>query len=249
MGAICIHRSYVTLMNDEDKLIQDLANAFAGLNAEQTAELSNFREMRVVAHALLHQEAKRLQTKLGIAHPRVQALEAGLERNLNAIHDLDVELEVATIRMPQIDKDEALVQGRVMDENRRGISGLTICLQDSKERLLHSLGKSITDASGYYAIKMGKEMVDKMPEAGVSLVVRLNTRRIVYSGVESLAVTAGQVVTANVRLNRNDISPPGGAAAGVKAAKAKREPATPPAKEENSGGDKGQFQDDAGKSP
>ena len=51
---------------------------------------------------------------------------------MTVIKRLDVELEVANIKVPEIPKGGSLVHGRIKDKANRGICGVTIFAEDEK---------------------------------------------------------------------------------------------------------------------
>jgi len=54
--------------------------------------------------------------------------------------------------VPEVDEKDSLIHGRVVDENRRGWSGLVVFLADLQGKIIQTLGKAETQDSGYYAL-------------------------------------------------------------------------------------------------
>ncbi|HEX2967424.1 MAG TPA: right-handed parallel beta-helix repeat-containing protein, partial [Syntrophorhabdaceae bacterium] len=147
-------------MTDEkelDNFIENLQETLIILRDVRIEALNNLTEIQVASRLLLQHEAVRLEKKFGKEHPRTQNLKNSLKQNLDIINDLEVEKEITRIKIPEISQDEALIHGRVMDANYRGIGGLMVCIIDSRERILNDPEKSTTDDSGYYSIIIGPD--------------------------------------------------------------------------------------------
>ncbi len=67
---------------------------------ERLRVLDDFREGEIISRVLLQHEAKRIKKKFGKDHARTSLLKNRLKQNLELIKDLEVELEIARIRIP-----------------------------------------------------------------------------------------------------------------------------------------------------
>jgi hypothetical protein len=90
---------------------------------------------------------------------RVKMIKENIEGKKLAIKLINNRLEIGKIVVPKIKEGEALVHGRIIDENGHGIKNLTISLIVGDERL-DILGKS--DASGYYSIILPVALVNNI---------------------------------------------------------------------------------------
>ena len=189
--------------NDMEEL-QAMLDQFLGQHAEQLAILKSVHAMR---HALLQQEARRLNRKLGKAHPRVRRLEAQLRQSQELAEDIAVEWETARIQVPEAKEDDVLIQGRVLDENRRGLTGLTVYVEDEKGNAVRSLMVE-TDLSGYYALKIDPATAERLSKAGESfLTMRTRTGRVIHREPASLHLTKGNRIFIDVALRRASLTP------------------------------------------
>ncbi len=189
--------------------VENLHETLIKLRDGRIEALNNLRDIQIASRLLLQHEAIRLEKKFGKEHPRTQHLKDRLKQNLDIINDLEVETEIARIKIPEISQDEALIHGRVMDANYRGIGDLMVCIVDSRERKLIDLGKSTTDDSGYYSLIIGPDKIEKMTkiaEEGVFLTVCTSKGKIIHRQFEPIKITQGDRKLVEVILNRDDIS-------------------------------------------
>jgi len=199
-------------MTDEkalDNFVENLQETLTKLRDVRIEALNNLTEIQVASRLLLQHEAVRLEKKFGKEHPRTQHLKNSLKQNLDIINDLEVEKEIAGIKIPEVSQDQALIHGRVMDANHRGIGGLTVCIIDSRERILNDPEKSTTDDSGYYSIIIGPDKLEKMAnivEEGVFLAIFTSKGKIIQRKVKPIKITQGDRMLVDVVLNRDDLS-------------------------------------------
>jgi hypothetical protein len=171
--------------------------------------LEEARNLSTMKAAVLQHEAKRLELKLGKEHSRVTLLNERVKVNLELIRELDVEQELARIRVREVGEKDALVHGRVTDENGRGIPGLTVSLVSSTGALVKYTAPAITDRSGYFALTLPEDTVKELAvsESGVALLAVFTRRyRRVYQSKTPLAITPQARIRHNVSLNRGDIT-------------------------------------------
>lgn len=193
---------------NQDQVGSQLLQALALVSGAQMEGLQQTRDTQVTLGALLQTEAQRLEKKYGSDHGRIQQINASLVRNATTVKDLEVELEIATIRPPEVDGKAALVQGRVSDQNGQGIAGLIVFLGNEEGKPFRFLGAAETELSGYFALTIAPDALPKLAEAapnGVVLVVGTPQNKVVYQGAEALQPKAGDRLTLEVTLDRNDL--------------------------------------------
>ena len=129
--------------------------------------------------SLLQHEVLRIETKLGSRHPRTVELKARLQANLQVVHALEVERQLARIEVPEIVQDGALIHGRIADEDGLGIDRLSVALVVRSDAPTRETYEQATDASGYFAITLDPEAVDRVwhPIASVGARDPLQRRR------------------------------------------------------------------------
>ncbi|MGI8521629.1 MAG: helix-hairpin-helix domain-containing protein [Actinomycetota bacterium] len=199
-------------MTDEERLagfIGTLEDVLTGLRDGRLETLDGLLERQTMGRILLQNEAVRMDRKLGEDHPRSRYLRVALEQNAEGIRDLGVELETSTILPPEVEEKQTLLHGRVVDEDGRGVPNLLVSLTDESGRILHSLGRSETDTSGYYALVIDPDALQKESEAvesGVLVTVDTSKDELVHRTFEPLKVSEGdRKLLDQVVLDRRDL--------------------------------------------
>ena len=190
--------------------VQDLADRINQLVEQLTSSrgeaLADARSLQMAGQGLLQREERRLSHKLGQDHPRVQQLRQRRESMLGNIQRLSAEKQITEIRPPELQENQALVHGRVLDERAQGIQGMQISLVDEKgSPLPHST--ATTASSGYYALKLDPGQISG-DQKGL-LTVSTVTGRVVYRAEEPVEIKSGRQTTVEIQLNRRELSKPG----------------------------------------
>lgn len=187
------------------RLLEDLQDAFDQLADKHLEALATLRQIQIMHQALLQREASRLSRKLGKDHDRVRLLEKRLERNIRLVNEIEGALEVAKIQVPVVEENDALIHGRVVDENLRGLPGLTVDAEDETGKRIRFLGTAETDPSGYYALRVDPTTVErvlKLEGEAVFLAIVAETGEVVHRDSTPLTVTQGDRIWVEIRLNR-----------------------------------------------
>ncbi|MGH9906812.1 MAG: carboxypeptidase-like regulatory domain-containing protein [Pyrinomonadaceae bacterium] len=183
------------------------------LKTSRTDGLRETGDLRAIMHTLLQHEARRIGSKLGERHPRTQQLNAQLKPNLEIINTLAVERELYQVEVPDVAEDAALVHGRVVDENGRGISFLVVGLLDEDGTPMRGVAESTTDTTGYYAIILGPDVTGRLckpDEGAVFLAVFTGEGRLLFRHPKPLALTKGVRLVVGVSLIRSELFKGGG---------------------------------------
>ena len=141
---------------------EDFDQNLASMKQARIAGLTDVIELQTLTRTLLQHEARRIEQKSGAGHPRVERLKARLKTNLELINTLVVEREVYAVDVPEVPEDSTLVHGRIIDENRRGIRHLVVCLVDKQSSPVNDVADSVTDNSGYFAVSLTAESVKRI---------------------------------------------------------------------------------------
>ena len=91
--------------SEAEKLAEGLLDVFAQIEADRLDSLSGLRDIELISQTVLQREAKRLSRKLGPDHPRVRRLETRLGEKRELIRELEIELELAKIEVPEVEED------------------------------------------------------------------------------------------------------------------------------------------------
>jgi hypothetical protein len=204
----------ITDMNDNfpPEFFKRITEAFTEAGSANINALQQVRDVQFVMGSLLQHEAKRLEKKLGTENLRVQQVKASLKQNQAIARDLEVELEIAKIRVPEVDPKDSLIHGRVVDDNRRGWSGLTVYLANSQGNIVRALGNAKTQESGYYALIVKAEVLKRVAESikeGVFVVICNPKGELIYRQKDPLMLVGGdRYLLDDIVLRRSDLTPP-----------------------------------------
>lgn len=175
-----------------ERVVEELSKALDQLKFARVAALSETGDLQAIMRTFLQHEARRIARKLGERHSRSQQLNARLKANLQIVNTLAVEREIYQVEVPEVAEDEALVHGRVVDENGRGIAGLVVCLVDECGTPIRDVEGSTTDTTGYYPITLDPDLTDrvcKKHKTGIFLAVFTSKGQLLYRQPRPLALT------------------------------------------------------------
>ncbi|MEW6417503.1 MAG: hypothetical protein AB1480_05200 [Nitrospirota bacterium] len=190
-----------------DKRDQDLKNAFNQLVGDSLDALNDFINVQTMAYIMFQHETKRLSLQLGKEHPRVKQLEENTKNSLTVIRGLKVELETARISTPDVPEEGALVHGRVTDGAACGIPGLSVCAEDEKGKPLRAFGCAETNASGYYAIPIDHNTIEKLKRIDVYLTVGTTPDKVIHREKKPFTLKPNSQLIKNITLDRNTLRP------------------------------------------
>jgi len=152
-----------------------------------------------LTQGVLIKESSRLKKELGENHPRVEKLTASIEANQNFIQDLEVELEIASIEIPEAPPGGVLVHGRVSDAFGRGFPTLLVYGENESSENLTAFGKSETDNTGYFSIPLDKRALEKLTGEKVFLVVKnLYNKTILFRDEFPLELESEMYILRNI---------------------------------------------------
>jgi hypothetical protein len=192
--------------SDDQELADQINKLVEQLTSSRGEALANARSLQMAGQGLIQREELRLSRKLGKDHPRVQQLRQRRESMLGNIQRLSAEKQISEIRPPEVQENEALVHGRVLDERAQGIPGLQVTLVDKNGRPLLKI-TATTNSSGYYALKVGP---DQFPaDQSALLSVKTVTGREVHRAEKPVEIKFGSQTTLEVQLNRRDLASQG----------------------------------------
>jgi hypothetical protein len=201
-------------MNEEipNEAARKIQEAFSKASAANINALQQVRDVQVLMGSLLQHEAKRLEKKLGRENPRLQQVKASIKRNQTIAKDLEVELEIAKIRVPEVDPKDSLIHGRVVDENLRGWSGLVVFIADVQGKIIRAIGKAETQDSGYYALIITAATLKKVAELiekGIFVIVCNSKGELIYRHQDLLMLKGGdRILVEDIVLKRSDLTSP-----------------------------------------
>lgn len=198
-------------MSEEDRTRKertpdDLANLVGESLDLRQAALGGAQHVEAIGQALYHLETLRLSRKLGADHPRVRRLAARSKQLAQEARALAAEREMAAVKPPAIEENEALVNGRITDRNRRGIGKLMVGLRSSDGERLSGVEDVETNAVGYYALKLSPDAAKRTAETGAVLVVMNQAGDLVHQSEEPLTPAVGARMAVDAALNRERLT-------------------------------------------
>jgi hypothetical protein len=191
--------------NHAYRFLEDLENTIDSITGEQKKCLEGFMDIQVIRRVYLQHEIKRITAKSGKENPRLSPLHSDLRYNWKLIDELEVDLELSNINIPEFLKEGGLIHGRVKDLNNRGIDSIKVIPENDKNEKIDFLDVSITDHSGYYAIPLTPEDVGKLQEVegGIYLSVYAPNRELMHRESNPLTVNPNDKLLREVTLDRS----------------------------------------------
>jgi len=196
-----------TILNDgPDSFGRDLVELFDSFQAERVRLLSTVRELQLGAQLLATLEGQRLARKSGDDDPRVAALGTRAATILDRVGALDVEIEVASIRVPSVSGAETLIHGRVTDDQRVAAGGATAVLVDEKRQPIEGVDPVEIDDAGYYAFVVKPDVVEKIgADRKLSIQVERDNVHIQPAAANLFTIVPGTVSVNDVALSVGEL--------------------------------------------
>lgn len=191
--------------HEVDDFKKEFEQGLDALDTQRLQSLERMRAMQQVETEALAREHERLTAKYGGEHRRVQHLADQLDYSRSLVQSLDLEIEKARINVPEIDEKQALVHGRVLRPNRRGIPDLTVWFVDAEHERIDMPGHTCTDERGYFAVCFPEARTDDR-----TLFLRLSdaSGRVLHRSTDAVTPEAGRIVYIEVVLGEKDCPPP-----------------------------------------
>jgi len=183
-------------------------NILREFQGDSSSIRKSFREFQKRLQPLLEKEKIRLIKKYGPDHPRTRKIAAKLKHNIEMIHHLEVEQQIAQIKIPEVAEKDLLINGRVTDESLLGISDFMVHLTDAGKRKITAVKGSKTDSSGYYAFVIKPETAETISKKKIYLTVYNEKGKILHISDKALKISEGGRENIDVMLERVTITPP-----------------------------------------
>ncbi len=195
----------------EEEILGKIDASFDSVEKLRGEGLDRVKLFHSIKHRALEKEQKRLSGKLGSDHPRVVKMAARIRYNKSMFKELNVEIEKAKISVPSLKENSWMVHGRVLDKDKKGVSGLTVGLFDEKGSWVKKLGYGCTDKRGYFSIiypRNGEERKEVPESMELFLYVSDKDYKILFKDSEPLFVKIGQIDYREIYLTDEEICPP-----------------------------------------
>ena len=182
-----------------DQVTTKINSVIGSIDRNRNESLVQFSELENIQVELLQTERTRLLKKYGTsAHPRVKRIEAKLNVAMGLSNELDVEAEKTRVEVPPFDRATWRIHGRVLNQKRKGIEGLTVSLFNQKKQWIRKLGFACTNERGYFAIDYLPQNADSnapdiSPDLPLILTVTNDERQILHQEKQPLFVKIGLI--------------------------------------------------------
>ena len=184
----------------------DLEAIFETLQEQRSALLTAAREVQLAARLLAVEEARRLSATVGRDDSRVERYTRANETILRRLAALEVETQIADIRVPPVTKTETLLQGRVTDAADKATAQVLVTLIDESGAPVAGIDPVPTDDSGYYAFILQPEQVQAIgANRSLMLQVGSDSGKLVPAAAKPFVLTAGQVTISETRLQAGEL--------------------------------------------
>ncbi|HMW54614.1 MAG: carboxypeptidase-like regulatory domain-containing protein [Candidatus Accumulibacter phosphatis] len=183
----------------------DLEGLFETLQEQRSELLSMVRDVQLAARLLAVAEARRLSELAG-DDPRVAHYLNSSDTILRRAAALEIESEIANIRVPPITKSETLLQGRITDESARATAHVAVTLVDEKGAPVVGVASVETDDSGYFAFILQPAQVDAIG-AGRKLTLQVGraSGKLVPVAAQAFTLASGEVKVSETRLQPSEL--------------------------------------------
>jgi hypothetical protein len=101
----------------------------------------------------------------------VRALKAQAAGRVELVRAIDVEAQVAAVRVPRVEKADTLLHGRITDQALNRVAGVTVQLVDAKGEPVPGVKAASTDAQGYYAFVLKPEQAAALADRQLAVAI------------------------------------------------------------------------------
>lgn len=184
----------------------DLQGAFEALQDQRDDLLGMVLDAQLASRLLIAEEARRLRSDVNPDDPRVKHYANASTNILQRVAALEVEVQIAKIRVPPVTKTETLLQGRLTDEASKAAAHVQVTLIDEAGAPLAGVAPATTDASGYYAFILQPAQVDAIgANRKLTLQIGSENGKLVPQGSKPFSLTAGQMTAHETRLQAGEL--------------------------------------------
>lgn len=184
----------------------DLQGAFETLQDQRSDLLGLVRDAQLASRLLVVEEARRLRSTVDADDPRATRYARASQNILQRVAALDVEVQIANIRVPPVTKAETLLQGRLSDESSKAAANVQVTLIDEAGKPVAGVAPVQTDASGYYAFILQPEQVAAIgANRQLTLQLGQDSGKLVPAGAKPFSLTTGQITAHETRLQASEL--------------------------------------------
>lgn len=179
--------------------IAEVARLLSGEKELREAFLRNLNELQITRLSLFEHEIQSLRQR-DQYDPRLELLDENVQGAKLFLKAIRNELAIGMISVPKTKEGEAIVHGRIMDENGNGKANCEVSLVTEGEPL-NVIGKS--DDSGYYSIVLPSSVVKKAEGKDFDVYVR--SKGFLVDKSSSPIKITGQEIKYELVIDKNKI--------------------------------------------
>lgn len=192
------------LNRGEDSFKHDLQEITEGVQADRAAALLQSRSLQLSAQLLLQAESARIAS-IAPDDLRVLAFAQAAQGALERAGLLDNEATLASVRVPRVKKTEALLHGRITDDQDRAAGPVTVTLVDAKGQAVEGVAPVEADSAGYYALVVPAEVAQKLPTDSTFGVALGHGEARTPPRTPSISLAAGVIELQDIRLGDEEL--------------------------------------------
>lgn len=193
------------LNRGEESFRHDLQEITEAVQADRAEAVAQARALQLAAQLLLAGEAARLARRAP-DDLRVAALAQGAERALAFAGWLEHEATLASVRVPMVKQSEALLHGRVTDDQDRAAGPVLVRLVDAAGRAVEGVAPVEADSAGYYALVVPAEVAAALPADGRYAVALEHGAETTRPMTEPSPLASGVVKLQDIRLGEDELT-------------------------------------------
>lgn len=163
----------------------------------RTESLQRLHKIRSKRQNNQQRQLKRLATKLGEKHPRVLRQAERIINEKEMENYLAFTIDKADVEVESI-KDSFILQGRVLADNIKGLSGLQVQLLDARNNVI---GKPVkTDNKGFYSLVIDMDESYKLKKVNVVVLDKQGTQ--IHKEKLPVLIEADTIETRDIVISR-----------------------------------------------
>jgi hypothetical protein len=183
----------------------DLEGIFETLQEQRSALLTLTRDVQLAARLLALEEARRLSATAGPSDARVALYTDSSNAMLRRVAALEVETQIAVIRVPPVTRTETLLQGRVTDKSAKATAHVQVTLVEASGAPVPGVAPVETDDSGYYAFILQPDQVKAIGNRSLTLQIGSDSSKLVPVSAKPFTLAAGQVTVSETQLQASEL--------------------------------------------
>ena len=197
----------------DEQIRQRLDKSITSLDQHRTTGLIRTQLLQTNKDKALRKERVRLEKKYGTNHPRVAKIVNRLDYNQAVLPEIETEIALSQIKVPEFDANTWMMHGRVFCQNGNPQPNLAVSLYDEEGQWIKEYGYACTNDLGYFSIQVegteGAEC-DSASEKPLYLTVTDSSFKVLHRETRPFYLAVGIIDYRRIVLKDtvNDCTPP-----------------------------------------